>query len=76
MSRSGGPPKLSLDSELEVNGLKPYALRAPSWQAPWLAGDNDGYPGFFPTSTGQEEDQLSETAVKSGFVGKAVVQVS
>lgn len=34
------------------------------------------YPQFYPTVDGQEEDQLTEQAVKAGFSNKAVVQVS
>ena len=68
----------SIDEDLAGNGLVRYRLAPPSWQAPWLlsrTAQESGYPQFFPTAIGQEEDQLTESAIKSGFIGKAVVQV-
>ncbi|KAI5475649.1 Mediator complex, subunit Med12 [Pseudohyphozyma bogoriensis] len=64
---SSGP--VSLEKDLYENGLVAYSLKAPSWRAPWLAThDNSGTPQFYPTVEGQDEDQLTEQAVKSGFV--------
>lgn len=58
----------ALDQDLAASGLQRYALKAPSWRAPWLAGGSDmAYPQFFPTCEGQEEDQLTESAVKAGY---------
>lgn len=39
------------------------------------AGELQAWPQFYPTCDGQEEDQLTEQAVRSGFAGKTVVQV-
>ncbi|ORY57990.1 hypothetical protein BCR35DRAFT_309518 [Leucosporidium creatinivorum] len=76
-----------LDSLLSQNGLTRYHLQPPSWRAPWLpskdkagaaAGAEGGglqaWPQFYPTCDGQEEDQLTEQAVKAGFSGRTVVQ--
>lgn len=72
-----------IDDLLAQNGLTRYHLEPPSWRAPWLpanaagkaGGELQAWPQFYPTCDGQEEDQLTEQAVKSGFGGKAVVQV-
>ncbi|KAM0749703.1 hypothetical protein T439DRAFT_381275 [Meredithblackwellia eburnea MCA 4105] len=72
------PPKpktATAEDELLANGLVRYHLEPPSWRAPWLSGKTaSGYPQFFPTCEGQAEDQLTESNVKSGFTGKAIVQ--
>lgn len=73
-----------LDAILTQNGLTRYNLAPPSWRAPWLSasaagkagGELQAWPQFYPTCDGQEEDQLTEQAVKNGFGGKPVVQVS
>lgn len=65
------------DDDLFANGLSRYHLEPPSWRAPWLADKpNSGYPQFYPTTDGQDEDQLTESAVKTGFAGRPIVQVS
>lgn len=38
-------------------------------------GELHAWPQFYPTCDGQEEDQLTEQAVKAGFAGRTVVQV-
>lgn len=63
-----------IDAELLVNGLTRYSLAPPSWRAPWLPSSSS-YPQFYPTLPGQDEDQLTESAVRTGFLGKTVVQV-
>ena len=69
-----------LDDLLAQNGLTRYHLAPPSWRAPWLPASKAGaelqaWPEFYPTCDNQQEDMLTEQAVKSGFGGKPVVQV-
>lgn len=80
--------KSPLDDMLAQNGLHRYHLEPPSWRPPWttssnandgsqmLAGNSRTYPQFYPTVDGQDEDQMTEQAVKQGFTNKARVQVS
>lgn len=74
----GKAATVSIDEELLANGLTRYHLEPPSWRAPWLGTSQQAanYPQFYPTRDGQEEDQLTESAVKQGFSGKTVVGVS
>ena len=80
--RRAEPPRCSARSCLMAdacdmaNGLKPYHLKPPSWREPWLARDElgvSGFPQFFPTHAGQEEDCMSEAAIKSGYSSRVVV---
>ncbi|KAL8280716.1 hypothetical protein RQP46_007039 [Phenoliferia psychrophenolica] len=65
----------TVDDDLLANGLSRYHLEPPSWRAPWLANKpNSGYPQFYPTCAGQDEDQLTDSAVKIGFTGKSIVK--
>ncbi|KAM0789234.1 hypothetical protein ACM66B_000077 [Microbotryomycetes sp. NB124-2] len=78
----------TLDELLSQNGLHRYQLAPPSWRAPWLArppaaiandsatqatASSTSYPQFYPTCDGQDEDQLTEQAVKSGYPSRVVV---
>lgn len=75
-SRTVKPKAGTVDDDLLANGLARYHLEPPSWRAPWLANKpNSGYPQFYPTCDGQDEDLLTDSAVKTGFSGKSIVQV-
>ncbi|KAK4057288.1 RNA polymerase II mediator complex subunit [Microbotryomycetes sp. JL221] len=73
----------TLDDLLTQNGLHRFRLSPPSWRLPWLTPSSSAtskqhidatpYPQFYPTCDGQDEDQLTEQAVKSGYPTRVVV---
>ncbi|GAA5910430.1 mediator of RNA polymerase II transcription subunit 12 [Sporobolomyces salmoneus] len=72
-----------LDAILAEQGLQRYRLDPPNWRAPWDGDEGDDGPGstkmrgkgkawpvFYPTRDGMDEDQMTESAVKSGYSAK------
>lgn len=79
-----------LDAILAEQGLHRYRLEPPSWRAPWdgnLSDENGNgfgegkgkgkaWPVFYPTRDGMDEDQMTESAVKSGYSAKLPITAS
>jgi hypothetical protein len=80
-----------LDAILAEQGLQRYRLEPPSWRAPWdgnegddgvgstegkIRGKGKAWPVFYPTRDGMDEDQMTESAVKSGYAAKLPIAVS
>ncbi|CAA7259196.1 unnamed protein product [Cyclocybe aegerita] len=61
--------------EKQAAALPVYELHPPGW-LPKIHGEADlGYPGFHPPRPGQDEDVLSETNIKNGFILSQPVSV-
>lgn len=57
--------------------LKKYTLQPPPRKLPLSKTmPSLGFPGMFPQRPGQDEDSLTESNVRHGFVDRPVVSVS
>ncbi|KAH7888428.1 hypothetical protein F5I97DRAFT_1803562 [Phlebopus sp. FC_14] len=63
-----------MKNKREKESLPTYESHPPSWLPASHKSADVGYPGFYPPYPGQDEDLLSESHVKSGFILHSYVQ--
>ncbi|KAK0226153.1 hypothetical protein IW262DRAFT_1457387 [Armillaria fumosa] len=59
----------------EQSSIPLYKSQPPAWLPKAHSAGELGYPGFYPPHSGQEEDILSESNIKNGFVLPPSVQM-
>lgn len=73
-----------METALASRGLHITHAEPPRWRAPWLqaatnppeADSKSGYPGFYPTHPGQQdEDTINEQVVHRGYNAQPAVTV-